>query len=245
MEFKLNKTNDYILKLDPVTKIIILAILSFIVFANAPLSVTIILVLIPFICLLLSKHEKMAITYIILYIIAKYSMIYLIPDTHGALNTLIIIFSNITCRILPGAIMAYYVITTTKVSEFIASMERINIPDTIIIPFSVIFRYFPTLFDEIKAIRDAMKMRGIGINLNSVKSPLTLLEYLFVPILINAVKTSDELSAASLTRGLSNPKKRTNICETGIRFIDIILIIISLLGLAIYLLYEFGGLKIA
>lgn len=247
MEFELlnNEKNVGQLNLDPRTKIIILIILTFIIFAHAPFYITFIVVLIPFFCLFFSNNKKIAIFYIGTFILSSFAMIYLIPITTGALNSLIIIFSNIICRMLPGILMGYYLITTTKVSEFVSSMEKINMPQYIIIPISVIFRYFPTLYDEIKSISDAMKMRGIGLNFNSLKSPLNLLEYIFVPILVNAVKTSDDLSAASLTRGLSNPKKRTNICTTEIRAIDIIFILVSFIGLALYILYKWGGISLA
>lgn len=235
-----NQINNGILILDPRTKIIILAILSFLVFANAPVYVTFILVSIPFFCLLLSNHSKIAIAYILIYILSTLLMIYVVPITSGILTFLIVAFINVSSRMLPIFIMAVYTVITTKVSEFVAALERNNIPKSIIIPFSVIFRYVPTLFDEIKSINDAMKMKGIGLNFNSLKSPLVLLEYFFVPILISAVKTSDELSAASLTRGLSNPKKRTNICQVGFSTIDVLLILISLIGLFIYFFYEFG-----
>ena len=57
--------------------------------------------------------------------------------------------------------MGYYLVSTTTVSEFVAAMERMHIPQKIVIPVSVVFRFFPTVKEEYAAIRDAMKMRGI------------------------------------------------------------------------------------
>ncbi|WP_409200165.1 energy-coupling factor transporter transmembrane component T [Methanobrevibacter sp. DSM 116169] len=241
MELLTSYTDDTKFNLDPITKIIVLVILSFIAFSSAPLYVVLVLVLIPFICLILYNKKKAAIGYILLYAIAQFLSVIFLENTTGALNTAIVMFTNIICRMLPSIMMGYYVITSTKVSEFIASMERINVPEIITIPLSVMFRYFPTLFDEVKSIIDAMKMRGIGLNFKSLKSPLTLMEYLIVPILMSAVKTSDELSAASLTRGLSNPKQRTNICNVSIDFFDIFFILISIVGLGIFAIHQFGG----
>ena len=44
-------------------------------------------------------------------------------------------------------------------TEIIASMEKSNIPKNISIPVSVIFRYIPSVIEEIKSITNAMKMR--------------------------------------------------------------------------------------
>lgn len=57
--------------------------------------------------------------------------------------------------------MGYYVISSTTVSEFTAAMKRMHVTDKIIIPFSVMFRFFPTVAEEAKAINNAMRMRGI------------------------------------------------------------------------------------
>ena len=64
--------------LDPRTKIIILAILSFMVFNDVSLYISGILVLIPFICLLFSNHKKSALIYIVVYVLAKYIQIYIL-----------------------------------------------------------------------------------------------------------------------------------------------------------------------
>ena len=226
------------LKIDPRTKIIVLVILNLIVFGETAHYATLFMVAIPFFLLLLSKREKAALIYISAYTLALLGEIFLIPVTHGVLNILIVMITNLLVRMMPGIVMGYYLIVTTTVSEFLASMEKTRIPEIIAIPISVIFRFFPTLIEEIRTIKDAMRMRGIGFNLRTVKSPLILLEYIMVPLLINAVKTGDELSAASLTRGLGNPVKRTHICEVGFHIQDIILLIFSAVALIIFILFK-------
>jgi energy-coupling factor transport system permease protein len=231
--------------IDSRTKIIILAILSFMVFNDTPFYVSGILVLIPFICLFLSDYKKVALIYILVYIIARFLQIYILPTATGILSVLLIAFSYTATRMLPILMMGYYTISTTKVSEFIASMEESNIPKAIIIPISVIFRYIPSIYEEISSITDAMKMRGFGLTFKSLKSPLKLIEFYMIPILISAVKTADELSAASLTRGLSNPQKRTHLVSVSFNKFDYLFILIAIVGLGVYAYYSLGGAFIA
>ena len=226
---------------DPRTKIIILAIISFMVFNDTSIYVGGILVLIPFICLFFSNHKKSALIYILLYISAKYIQIYILPTATGILAILLITFSYTASRMLPILMMGYYTISTTKVSEFIASMEKSNIPKNISIPVSVIFRYIPSVIEEIKSITNAMKMRGFGLNTKSLKNPLKLIEFYMIPILISAVKTADELSAASLTRGLSNPEKRTHFVEVKFSKMDALLLAVAIIGFGIYAYNFIGG----
>ena len=241
MELGLNNEEKTFFNLDPRTKIFLLVILSFMVFNDVPFYISGILVLIPFLCLLFSNHKKTAIVYIALYCIAKYIQIYLLPSSTGIIAIILITVSYTISRMLPILLMGYYTISTTKVSEFIASMERSNVPKDITIPFSVIFRYIPSVYEEIKSITDAMKMRGFGLTLKSLKNPLKMVEFYMVPILISAVKTSDELSAASLTRGLSSPKKRTHLADVKFMPLDYILISIAIVGFLVYAFYFIGG----
>jgi energy-coupling factor transport system permease protein len=231
--------------LDARTKIIILAILSFMVFNDVSLYVSGILVLIPFACLFFSNHKRSAIIYILVYALAKYVQIYILPTATGLVAIILITFSYTASRMLPILMMGYYTITTTKVSEFIASMEKSNIPRDIIIPVSVVFRYIPSVFEEIRSITNAMKMRGFGLNVKSLKNPFKLIEFYMVPILISAVKTADELSAASLTRGLSNPEPRTHLLEVKLTGLDYVLLAITLIGFGIYAYNFLRGVAVA
>ena len=231
--------------LDPRTKIIILVILSFMVFNDVSLYISGILVLIPFICLLFSNHKKSALIYIVVYVLAKYIQIHILPTATGLTAIVLITFSYTVSRMMPILMMGYYTITTTKVSEFISSMERNNIPRDIIIPVSVVFRYIPSVFEEIKSITNAMKMRGFGLTVKSLKNPLKLIEFYMIPILISAVKTADELSAASLTRGLSNPEPRTHLLEVKLTKLDYTLLAITFIGFAIYAYNFLRGVLIA
>ena len=77
-------------------------------------------------------------------------------------------------------------------------------------------------------IRDAMRFRGIGISVRSVLTkPMMTLEYTMVPLLMSTATISDELAAASLSRGLDADTKRTCIEDIRLRTQDFLLILFS------------------
>ena len=78
-------------------------------------------------------------------------------------------------------------------------MLRMHLSEKIIIPLSVMFRFFPTVMDEAASINAAMKMRGIHIG---GKNAGKMLEYRLVPLMTCCVKIGEELSAAALTLSL-------------------------------------------
>ena len=104
-------------------------------------------------------------------------------------------------------------------------MKRMHVSEKIIIPLSVIFRFFPTIGEENRAIADAMRMRGIRFG---GKHPGRVLEYRLIPLMISIVKIGDELSAAALTRGLGAPVRRTDICKVGFHTQDFAMIVVCL-----------------
>lgn len=214
--------------LDPRTKIIIMIILNAVIFSGKSSLFILVMALMPIVLIALSGKIKTALICGLICIFAEYGLQVITPIFTGLLNALVTMFSFTMYRMLPIIIMGYYVVTTTTVSEFVASMEKIHLPRQIIIPMSVMFRFFPTVAEEASSIRDAMRMRGVRFGINA-------LEYRLVPLLMSTVKIGDELSAASLTRGLGSPKKRTNICKVGFHTQDIIFIAISIICFIMFL----------
>lgn len=130
---------------------------------------------------------------------------------------------------LPIFMAGILLMKTTSVSEFMLSFERMHLPNKLIIPLSVMFRFIPTISEEWHSIRDAMRFRGIGISVRSVLTkPMMTLEYTMVPLLMSTATIADELAAASLSRGLDADTKRTCIEDVRLRPQDYLLILFSI-----------------
>ena len=218
------------LLLDPRTKLLMLVTITTLMFSTSNEGimniVKPILSLIPFALILSEKRFKTAGKYLLLYILCFLLERIALTTLHGLPSFILMAVASIMTRFAPGIMMGAYLISSTSVSEFIGAMERMHVTEKIIIPLSVIFRFFPTINEEYQAIRDAMKMRGIRLGSGN---PLLMIEYQIVPLMISIVKIGDELSAAALTRGLGAPVKRTNICNIGFHVQDIIVILLCVL----------------
>ena len=215
------------ISVDPRTKILLMIIVTTIMTAGSTVGIMYYIRLATLVLplLLLSIEKKwntvcrLLITYSILFLLECK----MFPVLSGLGFFILGALIGIYIRILPGFIMGYYFISTTTVSEFIAAMERMHLSDKIIIPLSVVFRFFPTIKEEYSYIKDAMRMRGI----NLCGDPVKMLEYRLVPLMISITKIGEELSASALIRGLDSSGKRTNICKIGFKLLDVLLIIYS------------------
>lgn len=202
--------------LDPRTKLVLIVVINLVMVTDIPCWFESIIVSFCVLLLFLSQKSAAAFKYMILFLVMIAGEKVLMPVTSGGVQVIIGLFSMMFRKFLPLIIILHLVISTTRVSEFSAAMEKMHVPKEIIIPFSVMFRFFPTVHEEWDAIRDAMKMRGIGISAgNMITEPIHTLEYILVPLLNSTVRIGEELSAASLARGLDTPEGRTNFCRIG------------------------------
>ena len=215
--------------LDPRTKLIVLITICFLVLGGEGGGLALVtkplLTAIPILLLFCFGRKKAALSCLIVYVICYLGEQFIVPATTGATNFILLFLCGFISRVLPGLAMGYYTVRTTTVSELVAAMQRIHLTEKLIIPLSVMFRFFPTVGEEYHAIGDAM-------------------EYRFVPMMICSIKIGEELSAAALTRGLGSPVRRTNICNIGFRAIDIVLIVFCIILFVLNILRKLGLLEV-
>lgn len=227
--------------LDPRTKFLLLITMSVFVLGGAGGEMIgrlmPIFCAIPAMALISAKKFRMAVGYIVLYCLSGLTVYFAGGTIHGFWNFLIMGTCGILLRFLPCLMMGSYLVSTTTVSEFTAAMLRMHLSEKIIIPLSVMFRFFPTVVDEFHSINTAMKMRGIQLGSVGIAK---MIEYRLVPLMACCVKIGEELSAAALTRGLGGEVKRTNICRIGFNIQDYIIIAMCLIPYVLLILQLFG-----
>lgn len=153
--------------LDPRTKFMMLLVVNIVLvtggFSGPSAVLRPALALLPFFLLLAEGRRQPALLYGLLILGAFSAEVMLVSRSQGIGNLMIVIFTGVITRYLPGLVMGYYVVTTTKVAEFIGAMEQMGLPPKIVIPFAVMLRFIPTVVEENSAINDAMRMRGIRL----------------------------------------------------------------------------------
>ncbi len=208
------------LYLDPRTKLLLCLTVTFAMLAGNGVGlmpyVEPILAAVPILFLFFLKKYALAGYYTGIYLLALLLPYYLLPYFPSAIALAFSGFITLITQAMPSMSMMCFLILTTGVSEFIAAMDRLHVPKKISITLSVMFRFFPTIREEYAHISEAMRLRGVG----SVRNPLEMLEYRFVPLLTGLVVIGNELSASALTRGLQSPQKRTHLCSMGFHWQD-------------------------
>lgn len=138
---------------------------------------------------------------------------------------------------MPVMLYGQTFLKTTVVSEMVTGLYALHIPRAFVITFAVAMRFFPTAKEELGYVRDAMALRKIEISPHNLwKRPSLVFEGLMTPLLVRASTIAEELSAASITRGLDNPAQRTAFTRLHITKRDTIVMLfftLALLGILI------------
>ncbi|MHB7979162.1 cobalt transporter [Clostridium sporogenes] len=216
-----NKGEKGVLKIDPRTKIILMILGNVAIFLAFSIQIKISLIIFylifGFLCGAYKSPIKISLGYFGLILVEYLGGKYL----SGTLTLMIITFSQFVKMILPCALLASIMISTTKVSEFMGALNKMRVSKKVIIPLTVMIRYFPVVFEDWKNIKDSMRMRDVSPTfLGFLKNPSDTIECIYVPMLMSASKVSDELSAAAITRGIENPNPRTCMVKMKMKFCD-------------------------
>ena len=205
------------MRLDPRTKLFVLGVTSISIFLNGSLIVEAIFVAVPLLLLLLARQWKKAIFNAAFFGALLALQLWLIPLMPVAAGGIVYTFDVYIRKLIPCFMLGSYLIGSTKVSAFLAAVGKLHLPRGFTIALSITLRYFPTMGEEWRAIKDAMALRGISSSFGGMLlHPLKSMEYVYVPMLVSASRISNEISQAAITRGIDHKGKRS--CLERIRF---------------------------
>ena len=209
------------LHLDPRTKLclILLCVLSAMFAPNLQFQFA----LVALIGLLaaLSGKWRYALRGILAYALICAFTVWCMSVMTGTWRTMFVAFLGLVHKVYACGMLAGLVIATTKVGEFLSAMARLHVPKKLTIPIAVMLRYLPTIREDWRFIKDAMRLRDVSPTFfGFLKAPAMTVNCIYVPLLTAASKAADELSIASVTRGIENPKPRTCLVKIQMRTAD-------------------------
>jgi len=195
------------LVLDPRTKLFLVLCMGLSIALPVPMYVEAVNITF-FACLFFLNGQAKTAVKLLLFFGVLAALSYM-PQDAGFLGGIVLPAAFMVRRFMLPIVAGKYLIDSTPIGLLMSALEKLKMPANIVITLSVMFRFFPTLGEEYRCIKNAMKMRGIGLNaLNVIRRPLMTLEYVMVPLLSSASRIGDELAAAGHTKGVDAPGKK-------------------------------------
>lgn len=226
------------LRLDPRTKLFMVLLANLTLFFHVSLAAEIILVGILLSLFFLSGKNKSGLRMTLLYTLMVSVDLLVIPYAESVFLNFIAMFTVGIRMMLPCVISGAYAFSTTTVGEMVCGLRKIMIPECIIVPSVTVIRFFPTIAEDYRQIRNAMEFRGIASGKFAVlRHPVQSLEYVMMPLLMNSNNVAQDLSVAAMTKGISLPGKHTSMIELRLTIADWGCMVACVLPFALY----FGG----
>lgn len=224
------------LKLDVRHKFFLLILISTVAFsAKDVVYGSVVFAIVCLLSFLLGQRKKVikfTVAYVLLLLFVIFSAY--VPTILSSMILMIVLCMRMC---MPIMLCGQTFLKTTPVSEMVTGLYAMKIPRAFVITFAVAMRFFPTVKEEVSHVRDAMSLRGIGFTLRNLRlRPAIVLEGFITPLLVRASTIAEELSAASITRGLDNPAPRTAFVKLGVTFKDVCLTLIFAVMLVFVLL---------
>jgi energy-coupling factor transport system permease protein len=220
-------------RFDPRAKLLALVLINVVIFASPDLKTEWLCMGVIAVLLMLMGCRRQLLFGLLVYTVMM-GALYLCTLTDNFLTAFVGMTIICIRKIMPTVFFASGLMATTKVGELVSAMQKLRIPKVIVIPFTVTLRFFPTAKEEFAAIRDAAKLRGLRFSM----------ERTLVPMMLRCANIAEELSAASVTRGIESAKKRTSLHELrlglpdlGLAAVFFALSVLSVMG-GVPLLYD-------
>lgn len=191
-----------VLDLDPRVVMGVLLATSLVAFMPKGLMTELALVLAAALLQALCGHWRMALGFAGFYLVLWAVLNLLFPHVGGVAATMFTISFTFSRKIFLCLMAGALLVAECSVHRLTAALQRLHVPQAVLVPLTVTMRYFPTLADEASHIRDAMRLRDVPV--------AQRLECFVVPLIMSATTTADELSRAATCRGIENPARSTD-----------------------------------
>lgn len=101
------------------------------------------------------------------------------------------------------------IIYTTDMNKFVLALIKFGVPYKITFVFTTALRFAPLLIQEMQAIQDAQRLRGLDTAKMSILQRGKILAAMVVPLILGAMTKSMQLEIALQAKAFSGSSKRT------------------------------------
>jgi energy-coupling factor transport system permease protein len=148
-----------------------------------------------------------------------------------------VIFKTLTLvMVIPLAIF------TTEVDNIIVGMVRARVPYRLVFILSSTLRFFPLLFEELQAIIEAQRLRGLAMEKMGPAKRVRVYSKVAVPLILGAIVKSQQLEIVLQSKAFTGSSDRTYLHESILRRADYAVVaLFALLFVLVVVFYFWQG----
>lgn len=131
---------------------------------------------------------------------------------------------SILFKTLTMTLVVPLVVFTTDVNRLLLGLVRLRVPYKVAFVISTALRFFPLLTDELRAILEAQRLRGLEPQRLPLHRRLNLYARVAIPLILGALVRSQQLELALQAKAFTGSPERTYLHESRLRGADYVLI---------------------
>ncbi len=117
--------------------------------------------------------------------------------------------ARMACRFLVVLYASALFVRTTDPDRLAGALVRIHVPYRYAYLIILALRFVPFFQDELRAVRDAQRVRGIEVSVRSPRGVLRAVRYTFVPVLVSGLQRVDAMAISMKGRCFGLYRTRT------------------------------------
>lgn len=203
--------------LDPRTGMVLIVLSIFVAFSRTELYIEWLFVGSIFVLMYGYGMGKTMVRLLVVYLFLSLMQVLVIPKVHVTLATVLSVFLYFK-MLFPCVAAGALFFGITSVRALLEVFGKMHVPRPVSIAVAVSVRYFPTLGEETGAIWGAMRLR-------TIKGLEQKMECMYVPLLMSAVKTGEELAQSAIVRGIENPASKSSLIEVRFHVRDMLVLV--------------------
>ncbi|MGT2951018.1 energy-coupling factor transporter transmembrane component T [Streptococcus cuniculi] len=167
------------------------------------------------ICALLLQRFKMALVTVLGYLV-----VYQLSQVDG-LPMWLFRFTFMLSHIWVPLMAGHFLLLTTSAYELIHGLRKWHLPESFLLTLGVMFRFLPLIKKEVRVIQTSLKTRGMFLRKRAIfVQPHRYLEYVLVPLMMSLLRTAQDLTIATLTKGLALTKRPSEFVQSRWTWLD-------------------------
>ncbi len=129
---------------------------------------------------------------------------------------------------------------SSRVQDILTTLKTLQLPLFIFLPATVMIRFIPSFINDVRQISESMKIKGYRINpVTMTFRPVLTIRLLFAPLVIRALRSSDELSVAAELKGIGYSEKMTCSQKNKLKTTDYYAVAYAILLILLVLVMNF------
>ena len=122
---------------------------------------------------------------------------------------------------LPSIMAGSLLLTTSNAYDLIHGLRKWYLPESLLLTLAVMLRFLPAIKADAKMVSRSLRLRGMFLQKRSIfLQPVRYFEYMIVPLLMSLLRTVQDLTIASLTKGLALKRGSTESFVSRFRLLD-------------------------